>query len=123
MAEKTIGATTIAANATMSERMGANAKKQGDKVQFNEASFLLLFVDDVERVNDRLHPGVNAPEGHCEPGYESEAELGIALAAILVICSCRRSTRRGEKCPRPAKDGRQLSRRRQSVRRATPQPS
>ena len=85
--EKMIGATTTAASATMSERMAANVsgkrKKKGDKVQFHETSFLLLVVDDIERVDDCLHPGVGAPKGHGKPGQESEAELCIAFCREL----------------------------------------
>ena len=50
-------------------------KQKRDKVQLHEASLFLLVIDDVERVDDRLHSGVGAPERQGEPGDESEAEL------------------------------------------------
>ena len=63
----------------MSDRMAIERKKQGEKVQLHEAAFFLLVIDDVERVDDRLHSGVGAPKGDRESGYEAEAELCIAL--------------------------------------------
>ena len=48
-------------------------KQKRDKVQLHKASLFLLVIDDVERVDDRLHSGVGAPERQGEAGDESEA--------------------------------------------------
>ena len=62
------------------ERQDRDERKQeGEKVKLHEASFFLLVIDDVERVDDRLHSGVGAPERDGKSGYESEAELCIAF--------------------------------------------
>ena len=63
----------MAASASHEREDGDKSKKQGDEIQPHEASFFLLVVDDVERVDDRLHSGVGAPEGDGESGYESES--------------------------------------------------
>ena len=58
-------------------------KQKGKKVQLHEASFFLLVIDDVERVDDRLHSGVGAPEGDNKSGHESEAEFCITFCREL----------------------------------------
>jgi hypothetical protein len=69
---------TTAASAIMREDRDKR-KQEGEKVQFDEASFFLLVIDDIKRVNDRLHSGVGAPKGDRKSGYEAEAEPCIAL--------------------------------------------
>ena len=81
--EKTMGATIMAARAIMSERIARKRKQKRDKVQLHKASLFLLVIDDVERVDDRLHSGVGAPERQGEAGDESEAELSIAFCREL----------------------------------------
>ena len=63
----------------MSEKIATSVKRQGDEIELHEASLFLLVEDDVERVDDRLHSGVGAPQGDGKPGYEAEAELGVAF--------------------------------------------
>src|SRR6202044_2672680 len=58
-------------------------KQKRDQVQLHEALLLLLVIDDVERVDDRLHSRIGAPERQGEPGDESEAELVIAFCREL----------------------------------------
>ena len=60
------------------ERQDRDEGKQKGK-KFDEAPFFLLVIDDIERVDDRLHSGVGAPKGDNEAGYETEAELCIAF--------------------------------------------
>ncbi len=54
-------------------------KRRETKIQLHEAPFFLLVIDDVQRVDDRLHSGVGAPERDHKSGYESEAELCVAF--------------------------------------------
>src|SRR6202042_3767322 len=62
------------------ERQDRDEREQeGEKVELHEAAFFLLVIDDVERVDDRLHSGVGAPKGDRKSGYETEAELCIAF--------------------------------------------
>ena len=62
---------------------GHEREKQGDEVELHEASLFLLVEDDVERVDDRLHSGVGAPEGDDKSGHEAETEPGVAFRRDL----------------------------------------
>ena len=40
---------------------GAGGKDKGNEIKLDEAAFLLLVVDHVERIDERLHAGIGAP--------------------------------------------------------------
>ena len=52
---------------------------QRDQGQLDETALFLLLVDDVEGVEDRLHPGICAPERDGQAHYETEAELRVSF--------------------------------------------
>ena len=58
---------------------GAEREQERDQVEPNEAALLLFVVDDVERVEDRLHPGIGAPQCDAESQQEPEGEPAVAL--------------------------------------------
>ena len=58
---------------------GADGEEQRDHVEPDEAALLLFVVDDVERVEDRLHAGIGAPQRDAEPQEKAEGELAVAL--------------------------------------------
>ena len=58
---------------------GPERERQRLEVQLEEAALLLLVIDDVERVEDRLHAGIRAPQRQREADDEAEAERAVAL--------------------------------------------
>ena len=60
-------------------RDGADGEEQRDHVEPDEAALLVLVVDDVERVEDRLHAGIGAPQRNAEPEEKAEGEPAVAL--------------------------------------------
>ena len=58
---------------------GANREKQRHQVEPDEAALLVFVVDDVQRVEDRLHAGIGAPQCDAEPQEEAEGEPSVAL--------------------------------------------
>jgi hypothetical protein len=49
------------------------------QVEREETPLLVLIVDDVEGIEDCLHPGIRTPERHGEADHEAEAERAAAL--------------------------------------------
>ena len=99
-------------------------EQEGEKVKLHEAAFFLLVIDDVERVDDRLHAGVGAPERDGESGYKSKTELGIAFCRQPRDLFVKDVDRAGGKNACGQRKMRsQSSRRRRSIRKArqTPQ--
>ena len=73
-------AETITTSATAAgARNGTNREKQRDQVDPDEATLLLFIVDDVERVEDRLHAGIGAPQRDAQPQEKAEGEPSVAL--------------------------------------------
>jgi hypothetical protein len=50
-----IGAMTTAARAIISDRIPTTVNRRETRFSFTKASFLLVIVDDIERVDDRVH--------------------------------------------------------------------
>ena len=73
------GNTTTSATAKPGACNGANREKQRDQVEPDEAALLLFIVDDVERVEDRLHAGIGAPQRDAEPQEKAEGEPAVAF--------------------------------------------
>jgi hypothetical protein len=63
----------------MREKIAMSVKKRVRR-KLHEAALFLLVVDDVERVDDRLHAGVGAPQRDREPCNESKSEFGVAFS-------------------------------------------
>jgi hypothetical protein len=60
-------------------RNAAQGERQRNQVELDEAALFLFVIDDVERVEDRLHPRVGAPQRQTKSEHESKAELGAAV--------------------------------------------
>jgi hypothetical protein len=60
-------------------RNPANCECKRDEVQFDEAAFLFLFVDDIERIENCLHSRIGAPQREGEPGDEAEPKSRTAF--------------------------------------------
>lgn len=54
-------------------------KRERYQVKLDETALFLLIIHDVQRVHDRLHACIGAPECHAESKDESEAELRVAF--------------------------------------------
>ena len=59
--------------------MAPRVKASDWRLSLHEAALLLLVVDDVERVDDRLHAGIGAPQRQHEAEDEADAEGAVAL--------------------------------------------
>ena len=58
----------------------AEREGQRDQIELDEAALLILVVDDVERIEDRLHAGIGAPQRKAEADHERERQLAVAVA-------------------------------------------
>ena len=54
------------------------------QIELDEAALLLLVVDHIERVDERLHSGIGAPERQCQTERECKTKLGFALCCDTV---------------------------------------
>ena len=58
---------------------GANREEERHQIEPDEAALFLFVVDDVERIKDRLHPRIGAPQRDAEPNEKAEGEPSVAL--------------------------------------------
>ena len=65
-------------------KQAARGQDQRDEIEFDEAALFLLIVDDIERVDERLHSGIGAPQRQRQPERERKAELGFPLGGDAV---------------------------------------
>ena len=124
-AARTSGNTTTSAIASRRPGDGADGEKQRHHIEPDDAALLLLVVDDVERVEDRLHAGIGAPQRDAEPEEEAEGQPAVALrgdARDLVAqhdrasrpARCRRRSRDACRCRPHWRTARRTKRRRRS---------
>jgi hypothetical protein len=58
---------------------GAEREAERDHVEPDEAALFVFVVNDIQRIEDRLHAGVRAPERETEADYEGEGQFSIAV--------------------------------------------
>ena len=80
MNARTSGSTTTAPITSSSTTIAPNVKASEIGVELDEAALLVLVVDDVERVEDRLHAGIRAPQREAEAHDERERQLAVIVA-------------------------------------------
>ncbi len=59
---------------------GAEREEQRYDVEPDDAALLLLVVNDVQRIEDRLHAGIGAPERDTEAERKAEAQPAVAAS-------------------------------------------
>src|SRR5262245_31407744 len=58
---------------------GADREEERNQIEPNDAALFFFVVDDVERVEDRLHAGIGAPQRDGKSKQEAEREPAVAL--------------------------------------------
>jgi hypothetical protein len=58
---------------------GAEREEQRDHVEPDDAALFPFAIDDVERIEDRLHPGIGAPQRHQKSEYKGQCQLAVAI--------------------------------------------
>ena len=116
------GTTTTAPIASRTRDDRAEREGERDEVEPDEAALLVLVVDDVERVEDRLHAGVGAPQRDGKAEHEAEAERAVALGSDpgdLLLDDVERAARqrRRESSDEMVRDGRGVGEQRHRTRR------
>src|SRR5205807_9144507 len=51
-----------------------------DQIQLDEAALLILVVNHIQRIEDRLYAGVRTPQRNAKTDYEGEGELAVIVA-------------------------------------------
>jgi hypothetical protein len=78
-AASTKGNTTTAAAASKCRRNGADSEEKRHEIELYYSPLLLLIIDDVERIDDRFHPCIRAPQRNRKAYRETKRKLAVAL--------------------------------------------
>src|SRR5262245_13723735 len=58
---------------------GADCEEERNEIEPDDAALLLLIVDDIECIKNRLHAGIGAPQRDAETQEKAEGESAVAL--------------------------------------------